>query len=95
MAYSHRENDDRSCGAITEVIGQDFVTIEGELWAVLGDPNSHGDGGLTATKTYVKISGKSIIVAGDSANPDSLCPIVGGSHCEPTATGFSSLVDVA
>lgn len=95
MAYSHRQDDARACGATTIVVGQDFVTIEGKLWSVDGDPNSDGGGNLSASKTYVTIGGTPIIVAGDSAAPDALCPIPGGPHCAPFATGFSSLVDVA
>jgi len=95
MAYSHRHNDSRACGALTVVSGQDFVTIEGQLWAVDGNPNSHGGGALSASKTYVTIGGKPIIVAGDSAAPDALCPTAGGPHCAPSAVGFSNLVDVA
>ncbi len=95
MAYSHRHGDSRACGATTIVVGQDFVTIEGQLWSVNGDPNTDGGGALSASKTYVTIGGIAIIVQGDSAAPDSLCPIPGGPHCAPSATGFSSLVDVA
>jgi uncharacterized Zn-binding protein involved in type VI secretion len=94
MAYSHRHGDSRACGATTIVVGQDFVTIEGQLWSVDGDPNTDGGGELSASKTFITINGKAIIVAGDSAAPDALCFIVGGLHCAPSATGFSSLVDV-
>lgn len=94
MAKSHRHGDARACGASTVVQGQDFVTIEGQLWAVNGDPNDHGDGALSASRSWVTIGGKAIIVVGDAAAPDVLCFIVGGPHCSPTATGFSDLVDV-
>lgn len=94
MPNAHRDGDARSCGATTEVIGQDFVTIEGQLWAVNRDPNSHGDGELIAATTYITIGGKRVVVVGDSADPDALCPIPGGNHCEPKAVGFSSLVTV-
>lgn len=95
MAYAHRQNDQRSCGATTIVTGQTFVTVDGKLWAVENDQNTHGNGGLIASKTYVKINGKSVIVQNDNANPDNLCPIPGGEHCNPKATGFSSLIDVS
>lgn len=95
MAYAHRNNDQRSCGATTTVTGQTFVTIDGQLWAVENDENTHGGGGLIASKTYVKINGKSVIVQNDSANQDNLCPSAGGEHCNPKATGFSSLVNVS
>ena len=94
MAYSHRQGDARICGATTVVTSQDFVTIEDKLWACHGDPNTDGGGGLIASNDWITINGKAIIVKGDSANPDSLCPFPGGPHCAPAAQGFSSLVDV-
>ena len=94
MAYSHRISDSRICGAVTEQQGQDFVTINGKLWAVEGDPNSHGSGGLIHSQDYVTISGKLVILRGDSANEDDLCPIEGGDHCAPAAQGYDDLIDV-
>ena len=76
------------------MIGQDFVTIDGQLWAVNGDPDDHGSGDLVASRTYVTIGGRAIIVAGDSAMPDDLCIPVGGAHCTPYAVGFDDMVDV-
>jgi hypothetical protein len=72
-----------------------LFTIDGKLWAVENDENTHGGGGLIASKSYIKIGGKSVIVQNDSANQDNLCPSAGGEHCNPKATGFSSLIDVA
>lgn len=95
MAGAHREQDQRSCGATTIVTGQSFVTIDGKLWAVEGDQNTHGQGQLIASKSYITIGGKAVIVQNDSASQDALCPTQGGEHCNPKATGFSSLVDVA
>lgn len=94
MSNAHRNGDSRSCGATTVVSGQSFVTVEGQLWAVDKDPNSHGGGALNASTPYITISGKKIVIAGDSAAPDSLCPIPGGNHCNPAAVGFSSLIKV-
>jgi hypothetical protein len=94
MAYSHRDGDSRACGASTTVTGQDFVIVEGALWAVNGDPNNHGQGDLITSNGWLRISGLGIIVAGNSAQADDLCPIIGGPHCAPSATGFSSLVNV-
>jgi len=94
MAYCHRNSDSRNCGAGTVVTGQDFVKVEGQLWAVNGDPNDHGSGGLIASCDYISIAGKRIIVVGNSANPDNLCPVPGGNHCNPMSVGFSSLVNV-
>lgn len=93
MAYSHRQNDARVCGDLTKVIGQDFVSIEGQLWAVQNDIVFPGGGALTPSKTYVKINGKPIIVVGDTAAPDVNCD-EGGPHCAPNAVGYSSLVNV-
>ena len=94
MAYSHRINDLRVCGAVTQEQGQDFVKIEGQLWAVHGDPNSDGAGGLKTSNSWLKINGKGIIVAGDSANEDNKCQPLGFPHCDPKASGFSDLVKV-
>jgi hypothetical protein len=94
MSQAHRHSDQRSCGATTVVSGQNFVTIEGKLWAVENDQNTHGAGGLIASKSYITIAGKKIIVVNDSANQDNLCPTAGGEHCNPKASSGSSLVEV-
>lgn len=95
MSYVHRHGDQRSCGATTVVSGQNFVTVDGKLWAVENDQNTHGAGGLIASKTYIKIGGKSVIVQDDNANQDNLCPSAGGEHCNPRATGYSNLINVS
>jgi uncharacterized Zn-binding protein involved in type VI secretion len=92
MANSHRHGDSRSCGATTIVSGQDFVTINGNLWAVDADQNTDGQGGLITTHSWLTIAGKGIIVVGDSANPDAKCPKPGGAHCSPSASSGDSLV---
>jgi uncharacterized Zn-binding protein involved in type VI secretion len=94
MAYSHRNGDSRTCGATTIVTGQNFVKIDGQFWSVDGDGNTDGGGALSTSHSWLTIAGKGIIVAGDSAAPDSLCPIPGGAHCAPNASGFSNLVNV-
>jgi uncharacterized Zn-binding protein involved in type VI secretion len=94
MPFSHRETDVRSCGAITIVTGQNFVMVDGKLWAVNGDNNTDGDGALISSKTYVTINGKGVIVRNDNAAPDTLCFTVGGDHCNPIADGYSDLVNV-
>ncbi len=93
MPKAHREGDVRVCGATTIAAGQSHVTIEGQLWAVDGDPNTDGGGGLITTHPWLTINGKGVIVVGDHAASDSVCPIP--PHCDPFAVGFSSLVDVA
>lgn len=93
MPGAHLEQQQRTCGATTIATGQSFVKIGGKLWAVDGDMNTHGQGGLIGT-SFVKINGKSVIVQGDQANPDSLCPVSGGQHCTPSAAEGSSFVSV-
>jgi hypothetical protein len=64
----------RVCGATTVVVGQSTVFVNSKLWAVLNDPNSHGDGQLINTGTTVFIEGKPVIVhSPDPAMPDDLC----------------------
>ena len=76
------------------VSGQSFVTIGGQLWAVENDQNTHGHGELIASKTFIKIGGKSIIINNDSAQQDNLCPTAGGEHCNPKAVSTSGFVEV-
>lgn len=94
MASSHVQGNLRACSASTVTVGQSFVFINGKAWSVEGDTNTHGLGKLIASKQYVAIGGKSVIVQGDRASPDSLCPSLGGSHCVPSAASGDSLVQV-
>ena len=94
MAICHRNGDSRSCGALTVVSGQDFVKVDGQLWAVNGDPNSHDGGGLITSHSWLKIGGIGVIVVGDSADPDALCPVPGGPHCAPSASSGDDLINV-
>lgn len=65
----------------------------GELWAVKGDPNTHGGGNLIAQNPQtVFVNGISVIEHGDPANPDSLCPA--GPHCNPATAAGSTTVFV-
>lgn len=93
MPMAHRNDDSRSCGAVTVVTNQLTVTVNGELWATLGDPNSHGGGGLVnTTGSTVTIGGLPVIVNGpDHAVPDALCPFP-ATHCDPFTTQGSSNV---
>ena len=86
MPAAHRADDLRICSATTIVTGQSTVFVAGKLWSVEGDPNSDGGGGLVASATTVKINNIPVIVLGNSAFADDLCPIVGGLHCTPSAT---------
>ena len=75
----HRDTDPRVCGAITVVANQNTVYANGLLVAVDGDPNSHSAGGLIATCNNV---------------PDTLCFIIGPTHCAPATAGGSPNVFV-
>lgn len=61
------------------------------LWAVNGDPNTHGGGGLIpANPQTVYINNIPVIEHGDPARPDGLCPAA--PHCNPkTAEGSDSV----
>ena len=94
MSQIHRNNDLRTCGATT-IATQTFVTVAGQAIAVENDQNSHTGGGLIASKgSFIKINNKSVIVVGDNANPDGLCPTLGGAHCAPAAATGASFVTV-
>lgn len=94
MAIAHRDHDSRSCGATTTVIGQDFVKINGQLWAVKGDTETHVNGQLNNTQTYIKINGIYACLVGDGASQDNLCPSDGGNHCSPSASSGDALINV-
>lgn len=92
MNQVHRHGDSRACGATTIVEGQNSVFVGGELWAVRGDPNSHGEGRLeNTTGSSIFINGKEIIVHGPdlTINGDNL------GHSAPnsprTASGFGTM----
>ena len=94
MPICHLNGESRACGAVTVVVGQNFVHIDGNLWAVKGDPDSHGDGGLINSQNFVTINGSPVILQGDNAQADDLCIPIGGAHCSPVATGGCPLVTV-
>lgn len=95
MPAAHTDGMARACGAITTVVNQATTFVNGRLWAVEGDPNSHGAGALIATGISVFIEGKKVIVnSPDNASADGLCPIPGGLHCVP-ATAQGSLINFA
>lgn len=77
MPGAHRDTDSRFCGATTNVTGQNSVLVDGLLWAVEGDKDSHCDeGALIAVygSMCVEISGKKVICAvGDAADSDHSC----------------------
>ena len=67
MPAAHRNTDDRACGATTIVIGQSTVFVNGLLWAVDGDIDTHCDpkGPLDPSGSTVFIEGKNVVVVGD------------------------------
>lgn len=72
------------------VAGQSSTFVDGKLWAVQGDPNSHGAGALIPTVSSVLIQGKAVIVnSPDPASADNLCPTLDGEHCTPKTAGGS------
>lgn len=89
MPGVHRNTDQRACGAATRVAGQGTVYVNGLLVSVDKDPNSHGGGALNASNPNVYVNGKLVVVQSNSASPDALCPLPGGSHCNPSAVGRS------
>lgn len=62
MPPAHRKDDLRECAATTVVVGQSSVEVNGKLWAVDRDPNSHGAGELIPSGSSVTINGKRVIV---------------------------------
>lgn len=99
MAIAHRNGDLRACGATTIVSGQNFVFVDGQLWSVNGDANSHGNGQLISSlQNYITIGGIRVILVGDQASPDDLSPDIldGGvtPHDDPYASSGDSLINV-
>ena len=82
---AHRHGDARVCGATTIVQGQSNVFVNGKLWAVRGDPETHGNGQLINSGTSVTIHGIPVIVNRPDLAADDNVP-----HASPlteTATG--------
>lgn len=90
----HRDTDSRACGAKTIVTGQTNVFANRLLVSVDKDPNNHGAGSLNAACNQVYVNGKLVVIVGNSAAPDSLCPPLGGAHCAPSSTSGSGNVNV-
>ena len=89
-AFVHRQGDSRTCGATTNTRITN-VRVNNMFISVDGDTNTHGGGSLIAGETVgsVRAGGIPIILNGDNANPDALCPIPGGAHCAPNASSAS------
>jgi len=67
-----------------------------ELWAVVGDNDSHGGGALTlsgdSSPGTVFVNGIPVIVGKTDSSADSLCADVGPPHCDPYSTSYSGTV---
>lgn len=94
MPAAHRNSDSRACGASTVSAQSRNVYVNGLLWSIDGDPNSHGQGALSAATNSVFIGGIAVCNNNDPAAADNLCPPLGGAHCAPSAVGGSSNVFV-
>lgn len=94
MSAVHRNGDSRKCGAVTVSSQSRNVFVNGKLWAIQGDQNSHGAGSLIEGTNNIYIGGIPVINLGDNASPDSLCGAPGQppTHCSPSATSGSSNV---
>lgn len=92
MPQVHRNGDSRSCGASTEAVAHCNVFVNGQPISVDRDPNSHGSGELNAQCKNVYVGGKLVVLNGNSASADDLCPLPG--HCGPDATSGSPDVHI-
>lgn len=73
MPGAHRFGDSRACGASTIVVGNQTVFVNGRLWAVKGDIDTHEAGGLINTTGHTVFNqGIPVIVLGDKAEQDML-----------------------
>lgn len=91
MPGAHRHDDRRYCLATTIVEGQTNVRVNGKLWAVENDPDSHGLGLLEPIygALNVRINGKKVICAhGDRGGPDN------GLHISPATDPDESSTNV-
>jgi hypothetical protein len=73
MPGAHRADDLRFCTAYTIVENQTTVFVNNKLWAVEGDPNSHGEGRLYAFFGAKNIYVENILIIcapGDKASED-------------------------
>ena len=94
MPQVHRNGDSRSCGASTNASNNSNVFVNTQPISVNADPNSHGGGGLNAACNDVFVGGILVVLTGNGAAPDSLCPLPGGPHCSPSATSGSPNVHI-
>jgi hypothetical protein len=90
MPGAHRQDDLRNCSGKTVVTGQDFVSVNGKLWAVEDDQDDHIHGELvSASPGTVFINGKKVIVLTDHAKVDA------AGHPPPTTYPATASLDVS
>lgn len=78
-----------------EPLASSWCKTKMPLVSIEGNPNTHGGGRLEAGNPQtVKVSNTSVIEVSDPAGPDGLCPILGGSHCNPESSTGSPNVYV-
>ena len=87
---AHRQDDPRVCGGTTIVQGQNFVFVNGKLWAVSDDPETHGNGNLIPSHRGIYINGKSVIVHSPDLATDDNIPHI--SPLTETADGSSNVL---
>ena len=75
MPQVHRNGDSRKCGASTNAVAHKNVYVNDQPISVDGDPNSHGGGELNAQCKNVFVGNKLVVLNGNSASADRLCPI--------------------
>jgi len=90
----HRNGDSRSCGAGTTASNNSRVFVNNRPISVDNDPNTHGGGELNAACNKVFVDEVLVVLNGNSAASDSLCPLPGGPHCSPSATSGSPDVHI-
>lgn len=73
--------------------GQSSVFVNGKLWSVEGDPETHGNGQLVASHSSVTINGKKVIVnTPDTAAADNAPhspPLTNTAQGSPNVFGYS------
>lgn len=89
MPPIHRENDQRYCGASTISEGQSKVFVAGQKVAVVGDPETHGEGRFIDNAHKMLIAGKRIITIDDLAEADLASHPTGPTNA---ATGHGKVI---
>jgi len=80
---THRNTDDRICGANTTVVNQQDVFANNLLVVSDGDPCDHGAGTLAGNADEVYVHNILVVGHVGFSAADSLCIPIGGPHCGP------------